>query len=67
MHYRVTSAPGKTIYLMCDEGFTSGASLIPIAEDAAKALMARLAYTEIGKKGEKANMDYKAYHENPQK
>jgi hypothetical protein len=64
LHFRVTPAPGKTVYLNCKAGYTSGMFMTTLDEDAAKALIAKLKYTEIGKKGEKAKMDYKAYYDN---
>jgi hypothetical protein len=64
MHFRVVPSPGKTVYLECKVGYASGLFLVPIEEGAAKQLIATFKYTEIGKKGEKAKMDYKAYYDN---
>jgi hypothetical protein len=64
MHYRVTPAPGKTVYLYCRMGYTSGMYMEPIDAERARALMSEFKYTEIEIKGEKAKMDYKAYYDN---
>ena len=64
LHYRVVPSPGQTVYLLCKIGYTSGMFMKVLDEDAAKALIATLKYAEIGKKGEKAKMDYKAYYDN---
>jgi len=64
MHYRVTPAPGKTVYLYCRMGYTSGMFMEVIDAERARALMTEFKYTEIEIKGEKAKMDYKAYYDN---
>jgi hypothetical protein len=63
MHYRVTPAPGKTIYLFCRMGYASGMFMEAMDEAQAKTLVSQFKYTEIGVKGGKANMDYKAYYD----
>ncbi len=63
VHYRVTAAPGKTVYLLCRIGYTSGMFMEVLDEAQAKPLMAKFKYTEIGVKGVKAKMDYKAYYD----
>jgi hypothetical protein len=63
MHYRVTSAPGKTVYLFCRMGYTSGLFMEAMDEARAKPLVSQFKYTEIEVKGAKANMDYKAYYD----
>lgn len=64
MHYRVLPSPGKTVYLLCKAGYTTGMFMVPIEEGAAQQLIATSKYTEIAKKGEKAKMDYKSYYDN---
>lgn len=64
MHYRVMPAAGKTVYLFCKMGYTSGMYIEVIDETKAKALLAQYQYTEIGVKGEKAKMNYKDYYDN---
>jgi hypothetical protein len=64
LHYRVVPSPGRTVYLNCKAGYTSGMFMTVLDEDAAKALIAKLKYTEIGRKGERAKMDYRAYYDN---
>lgn len=64
MHYRVVPSPGRTVYLLCKAGYTAGLFMTPIEREQAEALMAKLKYTEIGVKGAKAKMDYKAYYDN---
>jgi len=63
LHYRVVPSPGKTVYLLCKVGYTSGMFMTTLDEDAALALIGKLKYTEIGKKGQKAKMDYRAYYD----
>lgn len=63
MHYSVRSAPGQTVYLFCRIGYASGLFMEPIDEVRAKQFMAQFKYTEIGVKGAKAKMDYKAYYD----
>lgn len=63
MHYRVPPAPGKTVYLYCWMGHTSGMFMEAMDEARAKLLGGRFKYTEIEVKGAKANMDYKAYYD----
>ncbi len=64
MHYRVLPSPGRTVYLQCKVGYTSGLFIVPIEESAAKQLISASKFTEIGKKGQKAKMDYRAYYDN---
>jgi len=63
MHYRVTPAPGKTVYLFCRMGYASGLFMELMDEMRAKPLVSQFKYTEIEVKGAKANMDYKAYYD----
>ena len=63
MHYRVTPAPGKTVYLYCKIGYASGMFMEALDENSAKQLMSKFKYTEIGVKGEKAKMNYKEYYD----
>jgi hypothetical protein len=63
MHYRVTPAPGQTVYLLCRIGYTSGVFMEVIDEALAKAYLSKFKYTEIEVKGAKAKMDYKAYYD----
>jgi hypothetical protein len=63
MHYRVISAPGKTFYLFCRIGYTSGLFMEAMDEAQAKPLLSKFKYTEIAVKGAKAKMDYKAYYD----
>lgn len=63
MHYRVSPAPGKTVYLLCRVGYSSGMFMEEMDEARAKGLMAQFKYTEIGVKGAKANMNYKDYYD----
>jgi hypothetical protein len=63
MHYRVTHAPGKTVYLFCRIGYTSGMFMEAMDEARAKPLVSEFKYTEIEVKGAKANMDYKSYYD----
>ena len=63
MHYRVTPASGKTVYLLCRVGYTSGMFMEVMEEARAKTLMSQFKYTEIGVKGGKANMNYKDYYD----
>ena len=63
MHYRVTSAPGKTVYLFCRMGYASGMFMEAMDEARAKPLVSQFKYTEIEVKGAKAKMDYKAYYD----
>jgi len=62
MHYRVTAAPGKTVYLFCKMGYASGTFIEPIDESQAKSLLGQYRYTEIGVKGEKVK-DFRAYYD----
>lgn len=63
MHYRVTPAPGKTVYLFCRMGYTSGMFMEAMDEAQARPLVSQFKYTEIAVKGAKANRDYKAYYD----
>jgi cellobiose-specific phosphotransferase system component IIB len=63
MHYRVTHAPGKTVYLLCRIGYTSGLFMEAIDEAQARPLLSKFKYTQIEVKGAKAKMDYKAYYD----
>jgi len=63
MHYRVTSAPGKTVYLFCRMGYASGMFMEAMDEARAKPLVSQFKYTEIEVKGAKANRDYKSYYD----
>ena len=63
MHYRVRSAPGKTVYLFCRMGYASGMFMEPIDEARARQFLSQFKYTEIEVKGAKAKMDYKAYYD----
>jgi hypothetical protein len=64
MHYRVTPAPGKTVFLLCRMGYASGMFIEPLNAQRAHELMSSYKYTEIEVKGEKAKMDYKQYYDN---
>lgn len=64
MHYRVTPAPGKTVYLYCRVGYASGMFMETIDAERARSLMQEFKYTEIEVKGEKAKMDYRQYYDN---
>lgn len=63
MHYRVTPAPGKTVFLLCRMGYTTGMFIEPIDAQRARELMSQQKYMEIEIKGEKAKMDYKQYYD----
>lgn len=63
MHYRVRPAPGRTVYLFCRVGYATGMFMEVMDEEKARSLMMQFNYTEIGVKGAKANMDYKAYYD----
>jgi len=63
VHYRVTPAPGKTVYLFCRMGYTSGVFMEALDEARAKPFLSQFKYTEIAAKGAKAKMDYKAYYD----
>ncbi|MBL3591408.1 MAG: hypothetical protein JMN24_16715 [gamma proteobacterium endosymbiont of Lamellibrachia anaximandri] len=63
-HFRVLHNPGKTIYLFCHMGYTTGIFIKEIDEEKAKALMQTFKYTEIAVKGARAKMDYKQYYDN---
>jgi hypothetical protein len=63
MHYRVTPAPGKTVYLLCRMGYASGMFIEPIDAERARELMSQYRYTEIEVRGEKAKMDYREYYD----
>jgi len=63
MHYRVTPAPGKTIYLLCRVGYASGMFIESIDAQRARELMSRFKYTEIESKGLKAKMNYKEHYD----
>ena len=63
MHYRVTPAPGKTVYLFCRMGYASGMFMEAMDEARAKPLVSQFKYTEIEVKGAKSNVDYKAYYD----
>ncbi len=63
MHYRVTPAPGKTVFLLCRVGYTSGMFIEPLDAQRAHELMSSFKYTEIEVKGEKAKMDYRQYYD----
>lgn len=63
MHYRVTPAPGKTVYLLCKFGYSTGLFIAPLEEAQANELIQKFKYTDIEIKGQKAKMDYKAYYD----
>jgi len=63
MHYRVTPAPGETIYLFCKMGYASGTFIEKIDVNRAGDLISKYRYTEIDVKGEKAKMNYKDYYD----
>jgi hypothetical protein len=63
VHHRLMPAPGQTVYLYIKVGYTTGLFMSPLPEAEAKALMAEYKFTEIGIKGKKAKMDYKAYYD----
>lgn len=63
MHYRVISAPGKTVYLLCKIGYTTGMFIEAIDEAQAKPLLVAFRYTEIDEKNKKLKMNYKDYYD----
>lgn len=63
MHYRVIPAPGKTVYLLCRIGYTTGMFIEALDEARAQALLAEYRYTEIEVKGKKLAMNYKDYYD----
>lgn len=63
MHYRVLHAPGQTVFLFCRIGYASGLFMERIDEARAQQLLSQYKYTEIGVKGAKAKMDYKAHYD----
>ena len=64
MHYRVQDQPGKTIYLFCKVGYTTGLFMEEIDEHTALKLMHEFKYTEIEVKNKKSKMNYKDYYDN---
>lgn len=63
MHYRVTPAPGKTVYLLCRVGYASGMFIEPVDVQRARELMSQYQYTEIEAKGKKTKMNYRDYYD----
>ncbi len=63
MHYRVSPAPGKTVYLLCRVGYASGMFMESIDAQRARELMSQFRYTEIDTQGEKAKMNYRDYYD----
>lgn len=64
MHYRVQSRPGKTAYLFCKVGYTTGMFMEEIDGHKAVELMKEFKYTEIEVQNQKAKMNYKDYYDN---
>jgi len=64
MHYRVQSRPGKTAYLFCKVGYTSGLFIEEIDEHQARELIKQSSYTEIEVKNQKVETNYKTYYDN---
>lgn len=64
MHYRVQSRPGKTAYLFCKVGYTTGMFIEEIDEHKARELITQFNYTEIEVKNQKTEMNYKTYYDN---
>jgi len=63
MHYRVTPAPGKTVYLYCKMGYASGLFMTVIDAAEAAGYIAKFKQTDIEIKGQKAKMNYKDYYD----
>ncbi len=64
MHYRFQSRPGKTAYLFCKVGYTTGMFIEEIDEHKARELIKQFTYTEIEVKNQKTKMNYKTYYDN---
>ena len=64
MHYRVQDSPGKTAYLFCKFGYTTGIFMEEIDEHKAVELMQEFKYTKIEVKNQKTTMNYKDYYDN---
>ena len=64
MHYRVQDRPGKTVYLFCKVGYTTGMFMEDIDKLQAVGLMREFKYTRIEIENQKTEINYKEYYDN---
>jgi hypothetical protein len=63
MHYRIQNRAGKTTYLFCRLGYTTGSFIEEIDKAQANEFMKKFKFTDIELKNQKAKMNYKDYYD----